>query len=159
MSALADVLRGRPAHLSPLGCIEDVGWELAGRRARDLPHTIWQLVGHLNYWMDYELRCIEGPEVPAPEHASDGWPRTGGPPDPESWALSIALFRTNLDQLVTLANAQASTLARIVHAAKGTTVEDILVVLAAHNSYHVGQIVQVRQALDAWPPASGEYTW
>ena len=159
MNALATVLRGRPAHLSPLACVEDVSSELAGRRVPTLPHTIWQLVGHLNYWMDFELRCIEGPESPYPEHAAAGWPRTDGPPDRESWALSLALLRTNLDQLVALANARASTLARIVHPGKGTTVEDILVVLAAHNSYHVGQIVLLRQALGAWPPAAGEYVW
>jgi hypothetical protein len=28
-----------------------------------------------------------------------------------------------------------------------------------HNSYHLGQVVQVRQALQAWPPKTGSDTW
>ena len=31
--------------------------------------------------------------------------------------------------------------------------------LSAHNSYHAGQIVVIRQALGAWPPPTGGDTW
>jgi len=30
---------------------------------------------------------------------------------------------------------------------------------AAHNGYHLGQIVLVRQMIGAWPPEGGAYTW
>jgi hypothetical protein len=36
---------------------------------------------------------------------------------------------------------------------------EVLYQLAAHNSYHVGQIVVLRQALGAWPPPGGGDTW
>ena len=53
--------------------------ELAGKRLAGIEHTIWQLLVHMNYWMDYELRSIAGPEVPYPEHATASWPDTDGP--------------------------------------------------------------------------------
>jgi hypothetical protein len=31
--------------------------------------------------------------------------------------------------------------------------------LGAHNAYHFGRIVLLRQLLGAWPPRSGGYTW
>lgn len=31
--------------------------------------------------------------------------------------------------------------------------------IASHNSYHVGQVVAVRQLLGSWPPPSGGLTW
>ena len=31
--------------------------------------------------------------------------------------------------------------------------------IASHNSYHLGQIVLVRQLLGAWPPPGGGLTW
>jgi uncharacterized damage-inducible protein DinB len=31
--------------------------------------------------------------------------------------------------------------------------------IAAHNSYHLGQVVVLRQMLGAWPPPSGGLTW
>ncbi len=39
------------------------------------------------------------------------------------------------------------------------TLEAVLWQMAAHNSYHVGQIAMVRQALGAWPPRGGGDTW
>jgi hypothetical protein len=35
----------------------------------------------------------------------------------------------------------------------------MLQTIGAHNSYHLGQVVQLRQMLGAWPPASGGLTW
>jgi uncharacterized damage-inducible protein DinB len=159
MSMLASIIRGGPAHQDPMACLEDLPWEAAGRRVTGLPHTIWQLVGHMNYWMDLELRCIEGDEVPYPRHSSESWPATEGPANAETWQYQLGFLRDHLGQLATLADARASTLARIVHPKKGTTVEELLLVLAAHNSYHVGQIVHLRQALGVWPPAAGGMKW
>ncbi len=31
--------------------------------------------------------------------------------------------------------------------------------LAAHNAYHLGRIVLLRQLQGAWPPVSGGFTW
>ena len=39
------------------------------------------------------------------------------------------------------------------------SVNDQLISLAAHNAYHLGRIVLLRQLLQAWPPASGGFTW
>ena len=159
MSTLTDLLQGKGVHVDPVAAVEDVPWELAGRRVAHLPHTIWHQLSHENYWMDLELKSIEGPEQGMPKHADLSWPNADGPTDTVAWQHELGLLRTNLGQLATLADAQASTLARIVHAKSGQTVEAILWLLAAHNSYHTGQIVQLRQALGAWPPVGGGDTW
>jgi hypothetical protein len=159
MSTLTDLLRGKGAHVDPIAAVEDLPWELAAGRVAHLPHTIWQQLGHENYWMDHELRSIEGPELPLPKHAALSWPAADGPTDEVAWQHELGFLRTNLAQLATLADAQASTLARIVHPKSGQTVEAILWLLVAHNSYHTGQIVQLRQALGAWPPPGGGVTW
>jgi hypothetical protein len=31
--------------------------------------------------------------------------------------------------------------------------------LAAHNAYHLGRIVLLRQLHGAWPPVCGGFTW
>lgn len=36
---------------------------------------------------------------------------------------------------------------------------EVLQSLIGHNSYHLGQIVVLRQLLCAWPPPSGGDTW
>lgn len=159
MGALRDLIRGKGAHLDPLAAVEDVSWDIAGRRIVPFHHTIWQQLCHQNYWIAFELKCIEGPEQPVPAEASASWPVADGPSDEAAWQLELATFRTNLAQLEALAEAKASTLARIVRAKKELTVESVLWLLVAHHSYHTGQIVQLRQALGAWPPARGTTTW
>lgn len=155
---LKTLIRGSGIHVDPVAALDDLPWELAGRRVLHHPHTIWQVLGHLNYWMDLGLRRIEGATAVPPKHADDGWPKADGPADAITWAHDLALFKTNLDQLVTIADARASTLSRLVDKS-GKTVEAVLWELVIHNSYHLGQIVLLRQALGSWPPPGGGETW
>ncbi len=37
------------------------------------PHSIWQIVEHMSYWMDYELRKIAGEVLKYPEKAIESW--------------------------------------------------------------------------------------
>ena len=159
MSTLTELLRGRGAHADPVALLEDLPAAVASRHVPGLPHSIWQLVSHLNYWMELELKCIEGPAASHPGREAQDWPAGDPPPDEVAWRHEVALFRLNLEQLTTLAEARASTLARIVHRTGENrtdtveTVETVLWQLVAHNSYHAGQITDLRRALGAWPPA------
>lgn len=156
MSTLTELLRGRGAHVDPVAAVADLTAEQAGLRAPGQPHTVWQIVSHLSYWMEAELQAIEGNGRPAANRGPD-WPAAAGPADEAAWRHDLALFRLELDQLATLAGARASTLARIVHRAgdeRTDTVESVLWQLVAHHAYHTGQIVSVRQALGLWPPAT-----
>ena len=153
MSLLIELLHGRGAHPDPLATVADLTAEQAALRAPGLPHSIWQILSHLSFWMDAELRAIEGTAPGAVPVGAD-WPADYGPADETAWRHDLALFRLQLDQLATLAEARASTLARIIHRAgdrRTDTVESVLWQLVAHNAYHTGQIVDVRRAVGLWP--------
>ena len=158
MSVLTDLLHGRGAHADPVACFDGLTLEQAGRRPGGVQQSIWQLLWHLNYWMDYELRSIAGPEVPYPAHAAVSWPDDPEPPDAAAWNGERNRFAEQLEALAKYARDAASS-ARMVHPAKGETVGDVLWQMVAHNSYHVGQVVQLRRAIGAWPPAAGGDTW
>ena len=68
--ALTELLHGKGAHADPVACVEDLSAELAERHVEGFRHSIAQLVFHMNYWMDYELRRIRGKRPPYPEHLS-----------------------------------------------------------------------------------------
>ena len=116
------------------------------------------MLWHLNYWMDYELRSITGPEVPYPEHAALSWPDGPSPPGAAAWEGERRRFLVQLDQLVALAG-NAAALGRMVHPKAGETVGDVLWQMVAHNSYHIGQVVQMRRAFDVWDSKAGGDTW
>ena len=84
--ALAELLHGKGAHADPIACVEDLSAELAARRVEGFPHSVGQLVFHMNYWMDYELRRIRGETPKYPEHSLESFPAAALPGDPKQAA-------------------------------------------------------------------------
>ena len=121
--ALQDLLRGRGAHVDPVACLTGLSAAEAGRSLAPNLHTIWQLVWHMNYWMDYELRSIDGPEVPYPEHAEESWPGGTAPADEATWRLELTLFEKQVERLAGWAGhaAVGGLGSRVVHRANRTS--------------------------------------
>jgi len=163
--ALTELLRGKGAHADPIACVEDLSAELAARQVAGFPHSIGQLVFHMNYWMDYELRRIRGQRPKYPEHNSESFPPASAPTDAEEWDRLRGRMVHLLGQFALLANSSAQELQReveSVHAGDENvagTLEAVLWQMVAHNSYHVGQIAMMRRVLGAWPPRGGGDSW
>jgi uncharacterized damage-inducible protein DinB len=161
---LIELLYGKGAHANPVGCVEDLSAELAGRRVENLPHSIWQIVWHVNFWTDYELRRIRGEKPRYPDHASESWPLSA-PPREAEWKKEVARFAELIGVLAVMAESDSNELSRDVlpmHPNQETRTSTVLAILwqtAAHNSYHVGQIALLRRALGVWPPRGGGDSW
>jgi len=165
VQTLIELLRGKGAHADPVACVEDLSPEIAGRSIEHWPHTIWQLVCHMNYWMEYEINRIHGNPRPYPEHAAESWPVNAAPVDEGEWKAAVAQFANLLGQLKTIAASDSEVLERPVLPTGGpqdklsSSVHAVLWQLVSHNSYHVGQIAMIRRALGVWPPRGGGDTW
>jgi uncharacterized damage-inducible protein DinB len=164
-TTLTELLHGRGAHANPIACVEDLPANLAARTIDDFPHSIWQLVSHMNYWIDYELHRIAGGAPAYPEHASDSWLPNSAPPNEAAWAQAVTQFRDLIAKLAELAKSSTQSLSREVPPASlqqpqhTATVGAILWQIMAHNSYHAGQIALLRRCTNAWPPKAGGDTW
>jgi uncharacterized damage-inducible protein DinB len=163
--ALLELLHGKGAHASPLSCVEDISAEIAARHAAGFPHSIGQLVFHMNYWMDYELRRIRGKQPAYPEHAAQSWSSSPSPKDAQEWNQLRTQLSDLLAEYAALALSSPAELERqieTVHAGDmkvAGTLQAVLWQMVAHNSYHVGQIALVRRALGVWLPKAGGDTW
>jgi uncharacterized damage-inducible protein DinB len=164
-SALTELLYGKGAHANPVACIEDLPRNLASRAIDGFPHSIWQLVSHMNYWMEYELRRIRGDNPFYPSHATESWPIGAAPASEAEWKKAIAQFKELLGELAALAESEPDVLAHDVpathptHAKHSSSLLAVLWQTLVHNSYHIGQIAMLRQALGAWPPKGGGDSW
>ncbi len=162
---LIELLHGKAAHANPIACVEDLSPDLAARTIDGFPHSIWQLLSHMTFWMDYELRRMAGQAPQYPEHASGSWLTSPAPPNPAEWAQAVARFRELIDHLIRLAQSDLTTLSREVSTAHAqqaghtSTVCAILWQTMAHNSYHTGQIAMLGHCIGAWPPRAGGDTW
>jgi uncharacterized damage-inducible protein DinB len=163
--ALTELLHGKGAHADPLACVEDLSAELAARQIEAFPHSVRQLVFHMNYWMDYELRRIRGERPPYPEHNSESFPPASSPADTRDWDRLRKRFAELLMNFTALAKSAPEEMQRQIESVHdgdkkvAGTLEAVLWQMVAHNSYHVGQIAMIRRALGSWPPRGGGDTW
>jgi len=163
--ALIELLYGRGAHANTRACVEDVPFDVAGRLADGFPHSIWQLVSHMNFWMAYELKRIGKQQPPYPTHASDSWPTHAQPVSNRDWQQAVGRFCALLAELEQLAGSGTDTLVQEVspthpdHTKHASTVTAVLWQTLVHNSYHTGQIAMLRRVFGAWPPEGGGDTW
>jgi len=158
--ALTELLRGKGAHADPIACVEDINDDLARQHVAGFPHSIADLVFHMNYWMNYELKRIRGEKPKYPEHNAETFPSRA-----ENWDYLKRDFSWFLQEFEKLAESPSQELARQIESVHegdkkvSGTLESVLWQMVAHNSYHVGQIAVIRRALNAWPPKGGGDTW
>ena len=163
--ALIELLHGKGAHADPVACVEDVSSQLAARQVDGFPHSIGQLVFHMNYWMEYDLRRIRGERPPYPQHNSESFPPTPFLRDAEEWDRLKKQFAALVADFAAMAELPRADLDRQIESTQpgpteiAGTLEALLWQLAAHNSYHTGQIAMIRRVLGAWPPRGGGDTW
>ena len=159
---LIELLHGKGSHANPIVAVQGLPLELAGQRLKGQPFSIAQIMWHMNYWMDYELRRIGG-ETPAyPEHAAESW--SAQLFTASEWDQIVARFALLLAEISALAKSDTEVLNKEVkstHSGHTQIASSLLAVLwqiVAHNSYHVGQIVLLRRMMNAWPEGVGD-TW
>lgn len=153
-AALSRLLDWEDAHVGFDAAVSNLPAALHGRAPDSLPYSPWQLLEHLRLTQrDILDFCVD---VHYEERAwpDDYWPRTAAPPSATAWAESVAQFLEDREALKRLAaNPEIDLLARVPAGSGQTFLREILLV-ADHSAYHLGQLVAVRRALGAWPPAS-----
>jgi uncharacterized damage-inducible protein DinB len=163
--ALTELLRGKGAHVDPIACVEDISADIAVRQVVGFPHSIGQLIFHMNYWMNYDLRRVRGQRPRYPEHNAESFPQTPTPRDATQWDQLRRDFSRLLDEHATLAKCSRAELDQEIesmhesHKERASTLEAILWQTVGHNSYHVGQIALIRRMLGVWPPKAGGDSW
>ena len=161
--ALTELLRGRGAHVDPIACVEDLSAELALHRVDGFPHSIGELVFHMNYWMGHELARIRGERPKYPEHNAESFPSAAL--DAAEWDRLRRDFAWLLAEYGKLAESSQAELERQVESVHegdkkvAGRVQDVLWQMVAHTSYHVGQIALMRRVLGTWPPPGGGDSW
>lgn len=159
-----ELIEGRGAHADPVACVEDLPADAACRKPPGFEHSVAELIAHINYWMDYDMKRMRGTPDPYPEHAVESWPEFAKLSNVE-WKKTVERFRELLRQLESVCRSGAEAWTKPAppahpsHERNISTIAGMIFQLIAHNSYHVGQIVDVRRAMGAWPPRGGGDTW
>jgi len=164
MIELEKALTGDSAFTPPAHILEGVPNSLAHQRQPGATHTIYEELWHVAYWQRLSLDWARGVETPVPAHAAEGFPNASQS-NKEQWPDLCNRFLREASEAAELTRDPEVLKQRIQCpsppgvATRTMTVHDQLESLAAHNAYHLGRIVLLRQLAGSWPPKSGGFTW
>jgi uncharacterized damage-inducible protein DinB len=151
---LFSLLDGEGAHVTFDRAVADLPAEIRGMKTSALPYTIWELLEHMRIaqWDILEFSRDAG-------HASPDWPRgywpdSDRPSSDSAWRSSIEAFLSNHQAMKNLVRDPSTDLFSPIPHGSGQTILREVLLVADHNSYHLGQIVLLRRLLGAWPSDS-----
>ena len=145
------LLQGGGAHVKFEDVIADFPAELRGLKPTHLPHSAWMLLEHLRIAQWDILEFSRNRKHKSPDWPGGYWPSGDTPSGTAQWNANIKQFRADLKAMQDLVkNPKTDLFARIPWGDGQTILREALLV-ADHNAYHLGQIVDVRRLLGAWP--------
>lgn len=147
---LEPLVRGEGAHVTVERSLEGLPAGLRGERPDGLAHSVWQLLEHLRIAQEDILEYALDPDWVSPGWPEGYWPVDPVPPSAAAWDASLAALRRDRDRaLELLRDPQRDLTAPLPHATQHNLLRQLLL-LADHNAYHAGQIVDARRLLNAW---------
>ncbi len=144
---LVNAIGGHESHIDFDSAMEDFPADIRGRKPPGAPHSAWQLLEHMRIAQNDILEFSRNPAHKSPKWPDDYWPNSAAPPDFEAWNNSVRAFQKDSEELDALVqNSHQDLFKRIEHGTGQTLLREALLV-ANHNSYHLGQLMFLKKML------------
>jgi hypothetical protein len=147
---LIDLLDGGNAHARFDDVIKDLPTELRGTKPAGFPHSPWMLLEHLRIAQWDILEFSRTAKHVSPTWPSGYWPKVEAPADALEWSKSVEQFRADLKAVQDLVANPKTDLFAPIPWGEGQTILREALLVADHNAYHLGQLVDVRRLLEVW---------
>jgi len=148
---LVALLKGGHAHVHFMDAVDGFPEAKRGTFVEGLRHTGWQLLEHARIAQWDILEFSRNPKHVSPGFPEGYWPKTPGPLDASAWDRSVQAFQHDLQEMIKLVKNPKTDLHSRIPYGDGQTVLREALLAADHNAYHLGQLVDLRRALGAWP--------
>lgn len=126
---------------TPVGALRGVTAAQAAWRVTPRRKSIWELALHIAYWKYTVRRHLETGERPRFPRRPSNFPDQPEPADAAAWARDLALLREEHHRLVAAVGTLAKDrLGEIPPDGRRWTYGELVLGIAAHDAYHIGQI-------------------
>jgi hypothetical protein len=147
---LLELLEGGSAHATFDDVIKNLPAKLRGTKPAQFPHSPWMLLEHMRLAQRDILEFSRNAKHVSPPWPSGYWPKTESPANAAAWNKSVEQFRRDLKTMQKLVASEKTDLFAPIPWADGQTILREALLLADHNAYHLGQMLDVRRMLGAW---------
>ena len=143
------LLRGGGAHIKFEEALKDFPAELFNARAAGVPYTPWHLLEHMRIAQWDILEFSRSAAHASPVWPEGYWPDTSFEAGADDWRRSVESFRADLRQMEALVEDESNDLYAPIPHGEGQTLLREALLVADHNSYHLGALVTLRRTLEA----------
>ena len=148
LAEMEKLLHGGSAHAGLTDALNELPENLRGKKAGDLPYTIWQLVEHIRIAQRDMLEFSRDAGHQSPAWPDDYWPKEAAPADNAAWNTSVEQIKHDLEAFIELMR-QTDLYTPLPHGDGQTILREALQI-ADHNAYHTAEIIVIRRLLGAW---------
>lgn len=148
---LIALLDGGNSHMTFAEVAAGFPLEAINSKAPGIPYSAWHFLEHMRIAQWDILEFIRNEGHVSPDYPEGYRPKADERADEKQWHDTVRGFAADLQALQDMvADPVVDLFAPISHAPDYTIFREILVI-AAHNSYHTGEVALLRQILDLWP--------
>lgn len=146
---LVELLEGGHAHVTLEKALAGLDPKHRGARPGTGLHSVWEELEHMRIAQEDILRYTLDPAWESPDWPSGYWPKRESPTEAQ-WDSTVARFQADLEEVSSLVREAGRDLTAPIPHGEGRTYLRQVLLVADHNAYHLGQIVQTRKLLGSW---------
>lgn len=150
---LVALLTDRRAHMDFEDAVAGFPLEAINSRPPNCDYSFWHLLEHMRIAQQDIVEYITAETYTWPDFPDDLWPDKSLEVGEEAWQTTIGRFLADRERLANIVRDTSHDLfAPLANsgAYQHTIVREIQVI-AAHNSYHIGELGILRQLMGLWP--------
>ena len=147
---IARVLDWGDAHADFRTAVDDFPDDLRGEVPSGFSRSAWELLEHMRIALWDIVEFTKDARHKSPPWPDGYWPPFRTPPQEEAWQQSVRSFVDLVEEMRGLILDRHRPLLEPLPRGQGQTLMREALLVADHNSYHLGQLVQLRKALKAW---------
>jgi len=147
---IAKLLDWGDAHADFRTAVDDFPDDLRGEVPSGFSRSAWELLEHMRIALWDIVEFTKDARHKSPPWPDGYWPPLRTPPQEEAWQQSVRSFVDLVEEMRGLILDRHRPLLEPLPRGQGQTLMREALLVADHNSYHLGQLVQLRKALKAW---------
>ncbi|MBV9762306.1 MAG: DinB family protein [Acidobacteriaceae bacterium] len=144
---LVTAMSGRESQVEFASAVQDFPPDLRGTKPAGAPHSAWQLLEHMRIAQHDILEFSRNAHHKSPKWPEGYWPSAAEPPDAKAWDSCIQAFERDARELDRLIEDSKHDLFQPIPHGDGQTLLREALLVATHNSYHLGQLVFLKKIL------------
>jgi hypothetical protein len=147
---LVELIKGGSAHLTIEEAIKEVNPEIRNFRPDPNLHSIYEELEHMRIAQEDIYRYTIEKGWVSPVWPDEYWPDKKDDVSDEEWHSTIDRYKSDLKGIIQLIEDENIDLTSEIPHGEGRTYLREILLIADHNAYHLGKIVDIRKTLGDW---------